>query len=285
MKDKLYITFLPPTDVAIWQPETIAYLGAAVIPDDTSLYFGGTAYQITGAEIWTALDACVVGWKTDLGLTLFQNNLSTRFKYIYPRIGGTAATHALNLVDPTLYTGTFSGGWTHDGSGALPNGTNGYMNTGFIPSALSVTNCSFGFDSKTDTNGLFSDFGGIDTSNGDVNMYTRVSGNNNTRLAGNGVNSAVAVADSLGLFAIKRDNTLNYKAYKEGSVLATHTVTSRPIFNSTIPITEAAQNANGSIIQYSPRKRTLLFAGTSMTDTEMADFTTTWRTLETTLNR
>jgi hypothetical protein len=283
MKDKLYITFLPPTDVAIWQPETIAYLGAAVIPDDSTIYFTGTAYEITGAEIWTALNTCVVGWKTDLGLTLFQNNLSTRFNFIYPRIGGTAATNAINLVDAT--SGTFNGGWTHDGSGALPNGTNGYFATGVLTNTYSKNDLSFGFDSKTDANGLFSDFGAISGANGEVNMYGRFSGNLNTRLSDNGTNKTIATTTSLGILSMKRDNSANYKVYQEGSLLTTHTSASSGNPLNSFGLTEAAVNNGGSIIQYSPRKRTLFFGGNSLTDTEMTDFTTTWRTLETTLNR
>jgi hypothetical protein len=279
MKDKLYITFLPPTDVAIWQPETIAYLGAAVIPDDTSLYFGGTAYQITGAEIWTALDACVVGWKTDLGLTLFQNNLSTRFNFIYPRIGGTAATNAINLVDAT--SGTFNGGWTHDGSGALPNGTNGYFATGILFNEFTQNDMSFGFDSKTDTDGVYADFGCL-SGTGNLLIYGRNGGNLITRLSSGG-NDSTATTTSLGVLSTKRDNSANYKVYQEGSLLATKTVSS--LSPNSLEIIEGAVSNGGSPIQYSPRKRTLFFGGLSLTDTEMTDFTTTWRTLETTLNR
>jgi hypothetical protein len=269
------------------EPETTAYMNAALIPNDGTVYFSGTAYEKTGAQLWTALETLVIAWKTDLGLSLGSLTLASRFKFIYPRIGGTAATHAINLIGAT--SGTFNGGWTHDGSGALPNGTNGYMNTNFIPSALSVTNCSFGFDSKTNTNGLASDFGVIDSTGGgiygDINMYGRTGGNLNTRLGANGFNSAIATTTSLGILSMKRDNSANYKVYQEGALLTTHVIASQSTFSNLYPITEAAFNAFGSIIQYSPRKRTLLFAGTSMTDTEMADFTTTWRTLETTLNR
>lgn len=281
---RLYIAYRPtiPEPVIIYEPETIAYFNAAGIAADSTVYFASTAYEITGLELWAALDAFVVSAKTALGLTLKANNLSTRFIFLYPRIGGTAARHAINLVDAV--SGTFNGGWTHDGSGALPNGTNGYFQTGHIANELSINDQSYGFDSKTDTNGLYSDFGAFDGTNGEVNMYGRTGGNINTRLGAVGINSALATTDSLGLLSMKRDNSANYKVYQEGAVVGTNVTASTAVMN-TREVTEGALNNNGSIIQYSPRKRTLFFAGDSMSDTEMANFTTAWRTLETTLNR
>jgi hypothetical protein len=56
---------------------------------------------------------------------------------IYPFIGGTASTHKFNLLSPldsnAAYRLTFSGGWTHSSTGALPNGTNAFANTNLIP--------------------------------------------------------------------------------------------------------------------------------------------------------
>ena len=219
-------------------------------------------------------------------MTLKQNNLSTKFKYIYPRIGGTATAHRINLVDPTTFIGTFSGGWTHDGSGALPNGTNGYMNTNCkydTPNFDRDDQCFF-FDSKTNTDGLYVDIGCQGTGNADINMFTRLGGNLNTRIC-DGTNSPTAVADSLGLFALSRYSGTEYKQYKEGSVVATKTVSSLIYSATKYDIYEAAANNTGSNIQHSPRKRTLHGSGKSMTDTEMGNFVTAWRTLETTLNR
>jgi hypothetical protein len=59
--------------------------------------------------------------------------LWTKIKAFYPFVGGTAASHKLNLIDPrdtdTAYRLTFSGGWTHTSMGAQCNGTNATSNT------------------------------------------------------------------------------------------------------------------------------------------------------------
>ena len=58
---------------------------------------------------------------------------------IYPMVGGTAYTHKFNLKNPqdtnAAYRLSFAGGWTHNSSGAKPDGVSGtYADTFFIPS-------------------------------------------------------------------------------------------------------------------------------------------------------
>jgi hypothetical protein len=57
----------------------------------------------------------------------------TKMKAVYPFVGGTATTHKWNLKNPldtnAAFRLTFTGGWTHSSTGALPNGTNGYSDT------------------------------------------------------------------------------------------------------------------------------------------------------------
>lgn len=272
-----------------WQPETKAYLNNAdvSIENDNTIYFSATAYEITGAEIWTALDEFVVSIKNALGLTLGTNNLNTKFKFWYPRIGGTSAAHAVDLVTGTT-RGTFSGGWTHDPSGATPNGSNGYMNSGHVNSDFNKDDISFGFVSKTNTSGLFADFGNQSGVSGDVNMYGRNgSGQLSTRLADNGINSVVATSNSLGLFAMSRQSGTQYKSFQDGIVKQTYTTNTLTFIAK--PIIEGASNSTSgtgiSPIQYSPRKRTHFFGGSGLSDTEMADIYTAIAQIETTLMR
>lgn len=289
MRDKLYITFLPPyvAPEVEPEPETTLYMTAAGIANDDTVYFTGTAYQILGSAMWTALDNFVIYTKNLFGLQLQTLSLSQQFHFIFPRIGGTATAHAVNLVDGT--SGTFSGGWTHDGSGALPNGLTGYFDTGFVCSDFTRSNNSMGFCSKTETNsaGPEADFGSTGGSGGEFLMYTRLSNLLYTRQNDNGVNSTVSNTTSLGVFSMSRTATGSYKVYRDGSLLATHVVTDTNF--TARPIIEAAQNSTGgtgiSATQYSPRKRTLYFGGLGMSDADMADFVTGWNDLETVLNR
>lgn len=287
MRDKVYITFLPPYVAPEPQPEpeTTAYMTAAGIPNDSTVYFPATAYQITGSAMWTALDDLVVGLKNLFGLTLGVSSLLNQFVYFFPRLGGTATAHAVDLVSG--FSGTFSGGWTHDGSGALPNGVNAYFNTGYLRTNLSQNNVSAGFWSKTDANGLFADFGSINGANATFLMYARNGGNTITRLSSTS-NDSVATADSLGHFSMSRDNSANYRVFKNGSLVATHTRASTG-YTLAQPILEACTNNDPSTgvtpIQYSPRKRTIHYAGLNISTADMASFHTILNTFETALNR
>ena len=84
-------------------------------------------------------------------LTVDLKNASiwTKMKAVYPFVGGTATTHKWNLKDPqdtnAAYRLTFTGGWTHSSTGALPNGTNGYADTFFNAlTNMSIIDTSFG---------------------------------------------------------------------------------------------------------------------------------------------
>ena len=56
--------------------------------------------------------------------------LEETFEFVYPFVGGSAAAHSFNLVDPTKGRITWVGGLTHDQFGTTGNGTNGFGKTG-----------------------------------------------------------------------------------------------------------------------------------------------------------
>lgn len=283
MTSRLYITYSPRLR---FEPETISFLETIEVPEDGTVYYSGTAYEITGDEIWDIVDEFVRGVKELFEIPLGSANLVTKFKFIYPRIGGTATAHKYNLVDVGTFEGIYSGGWTHDGSGALPNGTNAYMDTQCAATEFTKNDLSFGFDSKTNTDGTYADFGALDGSLGEVNMYSRTgAGNLTTRLSDHGTNSSITNANSLGIHSMSRQSGTSYKAHKEGAVMATHSTSSVGGAMTGNSIYEAATNNAGSIIQYSPRKRTLFYGGMGMSDVEVAGFHTLWRTLDTALGR
>lgn len=76
---------------------------------------------------------------------------------IYPMVGGTEYTHKFNLVNPqdtdAAFRLSFSSGWTHNSSGAKPNGSSGtHANTFAVPNTLFTnTNGSFSYYSFTNS--------------------------------------------------------------------------------------------------------------------------------------
>jgi hypothetical protein len=126
--------------------ETIAYMTAIGVTNDSTLYYQGTPQQTTGANLWLIVDSFVKGMKT--------NHLWNRLRAFYPCLGGTDNTHKINLRDPrdldAAFRLQFFGGWTHSSTGAKANGTNGYASVFITPPAqgVPVQNCWFSFYSR-----------------------------------------------------------------------------------------------------------------------------------------
>jgi hypothetical protein len=88
---------------------------------------------------------------------LKYEGLWTKLKAVYPFVGGTATSHRFNLKDPRAVAAAFyldfNGGWTHDSTGALPSGTNGWANTNLVMSSiLTPYNAAMGVYIQNDTN-------------------------------------------------------------------------------------------------------------------------------------
>lgn len=282
----LFITFTPQYVRSIpYEPEVETFLTAISVPNDGTVYFGSTAYEILGSAIWTNLDTCVKAIKTAIGLTLGTNNLSTKFKFIYPNIGGTALAHAYNLVTGTS-DGTFSGGITHTPVGWYGNGTNGYFQTTYKydTATFNRDNQSFAFLSKTNSDTFYTDFGAAGFGFANLTMRARYSGIINTECATSG-GTTNSNGDSLGLIGVNRTQSSEYKVIKNGSVLATNTVASIVLPTTGGFIVFGANNNNGSIIQYSPRQMTWLYGGLGFTNTENQDIYNAIANFETALNR
>lgn len=273
-----------------YQPEVYPFMEAIGMPNSDFLYHEGTTYERSGKQFWTQINALIINWKASLGLPLDLKNLYSRLPLVYPTIGGTATSHKYNLSDPSKFVATFYGGWTHDGSGAQPNGTNAYMTTTtglFTNMTYSMESATFGFDSKTDIDGLYLDMYASDGARPNIVLYGRNLGSAYSQFDYSGTNSIHSITDSQGLYILNRINVNLYELHKEnefvGSVAkpSSHEVTSSPLHGSGY--------AGG---KYSPRKRTLTFGACKpqgiiggFTPVERTDFTTHWRNFDNSLNR
>lgn len=275
-----------------YQPEIYPFMEAIGMPNNDTLYHSGTAYENKASHFWNRLNLLLVNLKITFGLPLDKNNLFSRFPLFYPTIGGTATSHKYNLSDPSKYEATFFGGWTHDGSGAQPNGTNAYFSsTGglFTHFRYGMESASFGFDSKTNANGLYLDMFANDGARPNIVLYGRNIGSAYSQFDYSGANSIHAIADSLGLYVLNRINTGLYELHKEDTLIGSaakacgQEVSSSPLLGS---------GYSGG--QYSPRKRTLTFGAVrgqggaivgGFSALERTAFTNHWRAFDNSLNR
>ena len=115
-----------------------ASLGAEPTPapyDPAAADFFGRA-NITNPQEQDALNAFV--------LTLKRSNVWASLHAVYPFVGGTASSHAVNLMS-TNYTITWHGTVTHDTNGVTGDGLTGYGDTGYSPTNGLMTTSSAHF--------------------------------------------------------------------------------------------------------------------------------------------
>lgn len=113
--------------------------------DNDAAQFCSTA-NVTGS----AADAV-----NTLVLSLKSNNIWNNLYAVYPMVGANATSHKYNLKNPqdtdAAYRLNFAGGWTHDSSGAKPDGVSGtYADTFLVPNGLlASTSASISYFSFT----------------------------------------------------------------------------------------------------------------------------------------
>lgn len=185
-----------------------------------------TAAVISAGTIKTALENLYAGLVTD---DLWDDCIS-----IYPVVGGTSATHALNLKNPYYFPCGFSGtAPTHSSTGEQMNG--GYINTGAVidevPLLSSLDWAAHLYSGTNSANDNSSDFvflqGTADFSASGFTSFASSSSNMRMNISASGVQpfetnvqSAAAVTDARGLFSFQSGGG-NLEVARNGVVLGT----------------------------------------------------------------
>lgn len=280
------------------QTDLQAALDALELPDQTNN--GGGFLQTDGSSAsWKDIyglspiisDTDVLAFLSATGITdpvqmqavnylvvkLKAASLWTPFVGIYPMVGGTATTHKYNLKTATA--GTFNGGWTHSITGARPNGTTGYFQTGIIPGThLSNTSSTLAYYSRTIslTNNNFWDMGagnGTTGANSNTLFLKRLSTNNCGFDSGNGAAngrvSSTLVPTSRGFFVGVCEGATSRKIYYNGSLVNVNTA-SDTTAASTFEIYIGALNNLGTAFGFCDRECAGAFIGAKITADEEA---------------
>jgi hypothetical protein len=207
----------------------------------------------------------------------------TKMKAIYPFVGGTASTHKYNLKDPrdldAAFRLVFNGGWTHSSNGALPNGTNGYADTAINNTNLSGTDFSWGFYSRTNSDGLIADLGF-----GAGEILTRLGNTLYSDAVSSAARITVANANSTGFYSISNNATFGHKVYKNGSNIASGTFSHFTFANSLNMLISAYQES-GVIARFSNRQCAFAFASLNLDPTQSTNLYTRVQAYQTLLNR
>ena len=258
-----------------------------------SYSFGGYTARTTAFLAATGItDTTIANALNAMDLALIAAGLDTKMYALYPIVGGTATTHKYNFMNPAdtdaAFRLTFSGGWTHSATGALPNGTTGYANTHLTPSVtLSQFSLSIGYYSRTTPYAAADQaiWGAWDVATkGQIlaDIYT-----NGTRIFG-GMNDNYMIDGALSgttkLLTICRTANNSAKVYRDGTALLTFTSVSTSNL-TTIPIYIGGGNRNSSLFYPTKYECALSFISDSLNDTDNTNLATLVNTFETSLSR
>lgn len=255
---------------------TATFLANAIALDTNAKAFF-TAAGITNTTQQNAVNKFVKDLKS--------NSLWSKLTVIYPFVGGTASTHAVNLKTPGTYNATFNGTITHNASGVKGNGTTGYFNTGITPSAFpqnSLMVAAYYIDGAT--NAALFDIGVLDGSGNGIKINSRsVSGQSQVQLNSSTITNNAYPNTSSGDFqAVNRSNGTQFSVF---SSVGTGTFSQTSTAPVSLNIFGLAVNNNGTATDFSTRGQSFFAIGTGFTNTEVETFRTLVRNMQADLSR
>jgi hypothetical protein len=227
-----------------------------------------------------------------LVLALKGYSIWTKFKAIYPIVGGTASQHKFNLKDPrdldVAFRLTFSTGWTHSATGIKGNGTTAFADSFFnLSTQTTGTNISAGAYIRDNAITSGASFGAVNNTTFDGLQITPKFTDNNTYFCANNyiVNgNANFVTDTRGLFVVSKTGATQTQLFRNGSLIRTAsptTLNTPPNINVVI----GARRQSTLIANYEIREMAFVYFGDTLNSTEIANLYTAIQAFQTSLSR
>jgi hypothetical protein len=250
------ISGAPTTD-----PDAQAFITAAAITDPTQQGAINTlVVDLKGYSIWT------------------------KFKAIYPIVGGSASTHKWNLKDPrdldAAFRLTFATGWTHSATGMTPLIT--YADTGLIPNSVLSANsehCSVYL--RTNINAVQCDIGTANNTT-QSNIFPNLSGTFYPRIQAS--NGGVAInLNTAAFFIANRVASNEVQGWRNTTK---YTISNNSTGLSTFSYWLGDLNLNGGTGSVtSTRQQAFATIGDGLTDTDVTNLYTAIQAYQTALSR
>lgn len=222
-----------------------------------------------------------------LVLDLKGYSIWTKFKALYPFVGGSATAHKYNLKDPRDLDAAFrivwGGGVTHNSNGVTGNGTNAYGDTKLIPSTQIASSGSFSFGIYNRTLGSENkiQIGCAETFSN--YMFVRYSDTNTYVVFGSQSTSGVAT-NSQGLFTANRrsTNATYTEVYRNGTRFINQV---KDTGLSTNSLSVLATHNSSSFGSYSAFNLGFAFVASGLEQTEVSNLNTAVQKFQTSLSR
>lgn len=223
----------------------------------------------------------------DLVIDMKSYGIWSKMKAIYPMVGASAAACAQNLKSSS-FTGTFNGGWTFASTGATPNGTSAYMDTG-LNTALNLTKTSTHLSTYIRTNvaGIHYDLGNSSNFGATANptfLITRYSNDlAYIGIADTSYGTSITTTNSLGFWCGTTNGSTTQTLFKNGTSIKTGTSASGEFANNNLYL--SANNGGGVAQIFSSKQTAFASIGDGLTDTDASNFYTAVQAFQTTLSR
>lgn len=257
-------------------------------PDAQAFFNAETA---AGVTLTTTQKDAVNQWVVDAKAA----GIWTKFKAVYPMVGGTATAHKFNLINPAdtdaAFRLSFVGGLTHSANGILGNGTNGYANT-FLNMASVFTSgtSSIGIYNRISNANVNPFIGSLQLVSGSNNNIVRIAYPSTTTLRhfnrsnGNTQQTNHTTTNTLGFAANSRQSNTSLQSINNTGNIQTNT-TSVTIGYTSLNLFLFSENNNGSALSFSNGQLAFAYIADSLTSSELTTLRTINLTFQTTLGR
>jgi hypothetical protein len=251
----------------------VASTTPAIDPDAQAFI---TAASITDPTQQAAINTLVVDLK---GYSIW-----TKFKAIYPIVGGIASSHAVNLKTPGTFNLAFATGWTHSSTGMTPNG-NTYATTGInINSVMSLNSMAFGVYSRTNNAGATKSHGAGDVFQDACYITERWTDNNYYGSVNATSSASIATTNSSGFYQASRTASNALRLVRNTThVTSTSASTAKP--NLFFLFAAQSINLTNSYIRPNDRQIAFGYLSDGFTQTECDNLYTAVQAYQTTLSR
>ena len=227
------------------------------------------------------LNATISGATNTMFTDLKLEGLYNKLFCLYPLIGETADSHAINAVNLTAFTIGWTAGITHDSLGSKGNGTSAYGNSNWVQnSETTASNTSLGFYMSVSGNNAYDM--GRQVSGGylSINNYQSAT---NFRVA---VNSGLAnletnMSGETGFYALSRNNSTEVHRY----VPSNPGVTTSSSETAALATSSCLLMATGGIASYSSKTYGTFFIGEGLSLSELQNLASIIITFNNTIGR
>ena len=251
---------------------------SSVSDDDAQLFID--AANITNSTQKSAINTLVTDLKSA--------GIWTKMRAIYPFVGGSATSHKFNLKDPrdldVAYRLVFSGGWVHSSTGAKPNGSNTYANTGLVPNTVLQTNSThLSYYSRTNVLEASTEIMAGSGGSSVIDLYVKFTDGNMLSRIYTSTLSSSSVPSSQGFFIMNRPDANTAKQYRNSDLLSSSSLLAST--KPTIPLYIGCGHNNGAIYGFSTKESAFASIGDGLTDAEALAFYNAVQAYQTTLGR